>query len=160
MLLLKRRFEEMILSRNLFKWKHYEKEIILLCVRWYLKYQLSYRDLEGMMAERGIIIAHMTIMRWIQQYAPIIDEKIRKYLKKTNDLWRLDETYIKILHPLNTVGVGTSPKITKLFYCLHHRNIFCNLDRHLFTLYPLPYSDISLLLRLSTVWVPYSAFPF
>ena len=45
-------------------------------------------------------------------------------------------------------------------YCLHHRNIFCNLDRHLFTLYPLPYSDISLLLRLSTVWVPYSAFPF
>jgi IS6 family transposase len=86
----------MILSQNLFKWKHYEKEIILLCVRWYLKYPLSYRNLEEIMAERGIIMAHTTIMRWVQQYSPIIDAKIRTHLKKTNDSWRLDETYIKI----------------------------------------------------------------
>ncbi len=84
------------MSQNLFKWKHFEKEIILLCVRWYLKYPLSYRNLVDMMTERGLIITHTTIMRWVHQYSPIIDERIRKYLKQTNDSWRMDETYIKI----------------------------------------------------------------
>lgn len=84
------------MNRKLFKWKHFEMEIILLCVRWYLKYPLSYRDLVDMMAERGIILAHTTIMRWVHQYSPILEQRIRKHLKKTNDSWRLDETYIKI----------------------------------------------------------------
>ena len=84
------------MDTNLFKWKHFEKDIILLCVRWYLKYSLSYRDLVEIMAERGIEIAHTTIMRWVQQYSPIIDERIRKHIKLTNDSWRMDETYIKI----------------------------------------------------------------
>jgi transposase, IS6 family len=84
------------MSQNLFKWKHYEKEIILLCVRWYLKYPLSYRNLVDIMIERGIIVTHTTIMRWVHQYAPIIEERIRKSIKLTNDSWRMDETYIKI----------------------------------------------------------------
>ena len=84
------------MSQDLFKWKQFEKEIILLCVRWYLKYPLSYRNLVDMMAERGLTITHTTIMRWVHQYSPIIDKRIRKFLKTTNDSWRMDETYLKI----------------------------------------------------------------
>ena len=84
------------MEKNLFKWKHFESEIILLCVRWYLKYPLSYRMLEEIMAERGLDVKHTTIMRWVHQYSPLIDERVRKHLKKTNDSWRMDETYIKI----------------------------------------------------------------
>ncbi|MES5896609.1 IS6 family transposase [Bacillus cereus group sp. RP43] len=79
-----------------FKWKHYQPEIILLTVRWYLRYNLSFRDLVEMMEERGLSIAHTTIMRWVHQYGPELNERIRKHLKQTNDSWRVDETYIKI----------------------------------------------------------------
>jgi len=61
------------MEENLFKWKHFESHIIILCVRWYLKYPLSYRNIEDMMLERGIPIAHTTIMRWVFQYAPILN---------------------------------------------------------------------------------------
>ena len=84
------------MTDNLFKFKQYETEIILLCVRWYLKYPLSYRMLVEMMSERGLNISHTTIMRWVLQYSPLIEEKIRKHIKSTNDSWRMDETYIKI----------------------------------------------------------------
>ncbi|MBP2628420.1 MAG: transposase, partial [Firmicutes bacterium] len=84
------------MSQHLFKYKHFESEIILLCVRWYLKYPLSYRMLVEMMQERGLKLTHTTIMRWVHQYSPIIDEKVRKHLKPTNDSWRMDETYLKI----------------------------------------------------------------
>jgi transposase-like protein len=79
-----------------FKWKHYEGVIILLCIRWYLKYPLSYRNLKEMMEERGLKLSHTTIMRWVHQYSSEIEKKIRKYLKMTNDSWRVDETYIKV----------------------------------------------------------------
>ena len=81
---------------NSFKWKHYAGEIILLNVRWYLKYALSYRNLQEMMAERGVEVDHTTIMRWVHQYSPEIEKKIRKHLRPTNDSWRVDETYIKV----------------------------------------------------------------
>jgi transposase, IS6 family len=84
------------LTSNVFMWKYFKSQIILLCVRWYLKYPLSYRNVEEMMEERGLSITHTTIMRWVNQYSPIIDKKIRKYLHPTNDSWRVDETYIKI----------------------------------------------------------------
>ena len=81
---------------NSFKWKHFVGEIILLNVRWYLKYPLSYRNLEEMMAERGVKVDHTTIMRWVHQYSPEIEKKVRRYLRPTNDSWRMDETYIKV----------------------------------------------------------------
>ena len=84
------------MPENSFKWKHYAGEIILLNVRWYLKYPLSYRNLKEMMAERGIEVDHTTIMRWVHQYSPEIEKKVRKYLKPTNDSWKMDETYIKV----------------------------------------------------------------
>ncbi|MFD0769179.1 IS6 family transposase, partial [Bacillus sp. CGMCC 1.60114] len=79
-----------------FKWKHYEPEIILHVVRWYLRYSLSLRDLVEMMEERGICVAHTTIMRWVHKYGPELDKRIRPYLRRTNDSWRVDETYIKV----------------------------------------------------------------
>ncbi len=83
-------------QQNPFKWRHFESEIILLCVRWYLRYSLSYRDLEEMMRERGLQVDHTTIYRWVQRYAPELDKRCRPHLKACNDSWRVDETYIKI----------------------------------------------------------------
>jgi transposase, IS6 family len=82
--------------QNLFKWKHYEAEIILLTVRWYLRYSLSFRNVVEMMEERGLYLAHTTIMRWVHQYGPELEKRIRRHLKQTNDSWKVDETYIKI----------------------------------------------------------------
>src|SRR6266516_5255253 len=79
-----------------FKWRHFEAEIILLCVRWYLRYALSYRDLEEMMRERDLSVDHTTIFRWGQRYAPEREKRSRPPLKATNDSWRVDETSIKI----------------------------------------------------------------
>ena len=83
-------------NQQLFKWKHYQPEMILLTVRWYLRYNLSFRDLVEMMEERGLSIAHTTIMRWVHQYGPELDERVRRHLKTTNDSWRVDETYVKV----------------------------------------------------------------
>ncbi|AXY11216.1 IS6 family transposase (plasmid) [Bacillus thuringiensis LM1212] len=83
-------------KENMFKWKHYQPDIILLTIRWYLRYNLSFRDLVEMMEERGLSLAHTTIMRWVHQYGPELKKRIRKHLKPTNDSWRVDETYLKI----------------------------------------------------------------
>lgn len=80
----------------LLKWKLYESDIIILCVRWYLKYSLSFRDLAEILQERGLMIHHSTIYRWVLQYSPVLSKNIRKRLNPSNDSWRLDETYLKI----------------------------------------------------------------
>ena len=85
-----------MISDSPFKWRHFEGQIILLCVRWYLRYCLSYRDLEEMMAERGLNLDHTTIYRWVQRYAPELEKRCKPHLKQTNDSWRVDETYIKV----------------------------------------------------------------
>jgi IS6 family transposase len=82
--------------RHPFKWRHFEGQIILLCVRWYLRYCLSYRDLEEMMAELGPKVDHTTIYRWVQQYAPELEKRCKPHLKQTTDSWRVYETYIKV----------------------------------------------------------------
>ena len=79
-----------------FKWRHYEPQIILLCVRWYCRYQLSYRDLEAMMSERGLNVHFTTIFRWLQRYAPEINKRIRPHLKLAGASYRVDETYVKV----------------------------------------------------------------
>ena len=81
---------------NPFKWRHDEPEIILLCVRWYLTYPLSYRQVAARVNERGLDVHHSTIYRWVQQYAPELDKRCRPHLQSTNDSWRVDETYIKL----------------------------------------------------------------
>ena len=79
-----------------FKGRHYQAEIILLCVRWYLRYSLSYRDLEEMMTERGLTVDHSTIARWVLAYAGELEKRVKPQLKPTNDSWKVDETYIKV----------------------------------------------------------------
>ena len=79
-----------------FKWRHYPPELILLCVRWYCRYQLSYRDVEEMMRERGLDTDHSTVYRWVQRYAPEINKRIRQHLKMSGTSYRVDETYIKV----------------------------------------------------------------
>jgi hypothetical protein len=80
-------------EQNPFKWRHFEAEVILLCIRWYLRYALSYRDLEEMMLERGLHVDHTTIYRWVQRYAPELEKRCRPHLKVCNDSWKVDETY-------------------------------------------------------------------
>ncbi len=83
-------------SQSLFKWRHFLPEIILLNVRWYCRYSLSYRNLEEMMAERGVEVDHSTINRWVLKFAPELDKRLRPHLSLTNDSGRVDETYIEI----------------------------------------------------------------
>jgi transposase-like protein len=80
----------------LFKWRHFAGEIIVCGVRWYLRYALSYRDVEELMQERGVAVDHTTVFRWVQRYAPELDKRCRPHLTETNDSYRVDETYIKI----------------------------------------------------------------
>jgi transposase-like protein len=79
-----------------FKWRHYPPELILLCVRWDCRYQLSYRDVEEMMRERGLDVDHSTVFRWVQRCAPEINKRIRPHLKMSGTPYRVDETYIKV----------------------------------------------------------------
>jgi IS6 family transposase len=79
-----------------FKWRHFQAEMILLGVRWYLRYSLSYRDLEEMLAERGLAVDHTKISRWVQCYAPDLARRCQPHLKTTTDSWRVDETDVKV----------------------------------------------------------------
>src|SRR5262249_33590122 len=67
-----------------------------LCVRWYLSFKLSSRDLVQMMAERGVVVAHTTILRWVQRYVPEFEKRWNHYAPRANGSWRCDETYIKV----------------------------------------------------------------
>jgi hypothetical protein len=81
---------------DLFKGRHFDREIIILCVRWYLRFKLSFRDLVEMMAERGLSLAHTAIMRWIQCYAPEFEKRWNRFARQAGGSRRVDETYVKI----------------------------------------------------------------
>src|ERR1700720_1918245 len=81
---------------GLFKWRQFEPEVILLAVSWYLRFSLSYRDVEELLGERGLSVDHVTVWRWVQRYAPEIQRRLRTRLRPTNDSWRVDETYIRV----------------------------------------------------------------
>ena len=81
---------------ELFSGRHFDGEIVVLCVRWYLSFKLSYRDLVSMMSERGIRLAHTTILRWVQHYTPEFEKRWRRYARPVGGSWRMDETYVKV----------------------------------------------------------------
>ena len=81
---------------SVFKRRRFPAEIILICVRWYCKYGISYRDLAEMMQERGVAVDHMTIFRWVQRYAPEIEKRVRWYQGYRSASWRVDETYVRV----------------------------------------------------------------
>lgn len=80
----------------MFKRRHFDKSIILLCVRWYLAYNLSLRDLKEMMAERGIVIDHSTVHRWVLHFSPKLLERFNRRKRQVTRKWNLDETYVKV----------------------------------------------------------------
>jgi transposase-like protein len=79
-----------------FKGRQFTAEVILWAVRWYLMFPISYRDLELMLADRGVAVGHTTIFRWIQAYAAELEKRIRPQLRPSNGSWRVDETYVKV----------------------------------------------------------------
>src|SRR5580698_9974829 len=80
----------------IYRRRRFQPAIIELCVRWYLTYRLSYRDLVEMMAERGIVVSHTTILRWVQRYVPEFEKRWSRYARPVDNSWRVDETYIKV----------------------------------------------------------------
>ncbi len=80
----------------MFKGRHFDRTVILLCVRWYLAYNLSLRNLEEMMAERGIKVDHATIHRWIIRYSPELLNRFNSRKRAVAAKWHVDETYIKV----------------------------------------------------------------
>jgi transposase-like protein len=81
---------------ELVKGRHFDRDVVVLCVRWYLRFKLSYRDLVEMMAERGLSMAHTTIMRWVHCYAPEFERRWNRFARPVGASWRVDETYVKI----------------------------------------------------------------
>ena len=79
-----------------FKGSHFERDVILWVVRWYVAYPISYRQLEEMMEERGVEVDHSTLNRWVIKYAPELDRQFRSRKRPVGSSWRLDETYVKI----------------------------------------------------------------
>src|SRR5262245_12127416 len=79
---------------ELFKGHHFDQEIVVFCVRWYLSFKLSYRNLVAMMGERGIGLALTTILRWVQHYTPEFEKRWNRYARCVGGSWRCDETYI------------------------------------------------------------------
>ena len=80
----------------IFKWRQTELELILCAVRWYLRYSLSFRDVEELFSERGLEADHTTIWRWVQRYGPELEARLRRHLKPTHKSWRVDETYVSV----------------------------------------------------------------
>ena len=80
-----------------FKGRHFEGEIVLWAVRWYCRYGVSCRDLEQMMGERGVVVDHSTVCRWVQRYAPEVEKRLRwQWRQPRSTRWRVDETYVKL----------------------------------------------------------------
>ena len=80
----------------LFRKRQFAAEIIVTCVRWYLRYCLSLRDVEELMAERGLGVDHTTIWRWTQKYGPEVQRRLRGQIKPKGSTWHMDETFVKI----------------------------------------------------------------
>ncbi|TFG60703.1 MAG: IS6 family transposase [Nitrospirales bacterium] len=79
-----------------FKGRHFQRDMILQSVRWYLAYALSHRDIEEMMAERGFSVDHSTIHRWVLHYSLQLEAAFRQKKNRVGKRWRMDETYIKV----------------------------------------------------------------
>ena len=113
-----------LLSPSLFRGRHFDHVIIILCVRWYITYKLSYRDLVEMMTERGIILSHTTILRWVQCYVPEFEKCWQRYARPVGTSWRVDETYIRVKGRWTYLYRAVDKQgLTVDFLLSEHRNI-------------------------------------
>jgi transposase-like protein len=85
-----------IVRDPIYRRRRFDADIIELCVRWYITYRLSYRDLVAMMAERGVSVSHTTIYRWVIRYVPEFEKRWNRFARPVNNSWRVDETYIRV----------------------------------------------------------------
>ena len=85
-----------LLSRSAFAGCRFPVEVITVAVRWYLRYGLSYRDVEELLAERGVEVDHVTVYRWVQRFTPLLADAARFARHAPGDRWFVDETYVKV----------------------------------------------------------------
>ena len=83
-------------ARSAFAGFCFPPDVIVLAVRWYLRFGLSYRDVEELLAERGIEVDHVTVYRWVQRFTPLLAEAARPCRHRVGDRWQVDETYVKV----------------------------------------------------------------
>jgi len=79
-----------------FKGSHFEREVILRGIRWYVAYPISYRQLEEILEERGVVVDHSSLNRWVMKYVPLLDQQFRVRKRPDGSSRRLDETYVKV----------------------------------------------------------------
>jgi transposase-like protein len=79
-----------------FKGSHFERDVILWAVRWYVAYPISYRQLEEMMEEHGVAVDHATLNRWVLKYVPLLEQEFRAHKRPVGASWRMDETYVRV----------------------------------------------------------------
>jgi transposase-like protein len=91
-----RRPRPMPVPRSAFASFRFPPDVIVLAVRWYLRFGLSYRDVEELLVERGIEVDHVTVYRWVQRFTPLLAEAARPCRHRVGDRWQVDETYVKV----------------------------------------------------------------
>jgi putative transposase len=106
----------------MFKGRHVDRSVILLCVRWYLAYSLSLRDLEEMMAERGIFVDHATIHRWTIHYTPLLLKEFNMRKRPVTGKWHIDETYLKVRGQYRYLDIDSSGDTVE-FWFSERRNL-------------------------------------
>lgn len=79
-----------------FRGFRFPAEVILWAVRWYLRFPVSYRDLELMLADRGVEVDHVSLHRWVQRFAPELERRVRRHLRPCRGPWHVDETYVRV----------------------------------------------------------------
>src|SRR5512132_2453173 len=82
--------------RSAFAGFRFPPDVIVVAVRWYLRFGLSYRDVEELLAERGVDVDHVTVYRWVQRFMPLLAEAARPCRHRVGDRWQVDETYVKV----------------------------------------------------------------
>src|SRR4249919_833310 len=92
----RRRTRPAPLPRSAFAGFRFPSDVIVLAVRWYLRFGLSYRDVEELLAERGVEVDHVTIYRWVQRFTPLLADAARPCRHAVGDRWQVDETYVKV----------------------------------------------------------------
>ena len=90
------RYSSLSVDRSAFAGFRFPPDVITVAVRWYLRYGLSYRDVEELLAERGIVVDHVTVYRWVQRFTPLLIDAARPCRHSPDDRWFVDETYVKI----------------------------------------------------------------
>ncbi len=113
-----------------FRGFRFPAEVILWAVRWYLQFPISYRDLERMLADRGVAVDHTTMYRWVQHFAPELEKRMRRHLRPCRGPWYVDETYIRISGQWGSVALAVKGALLDGLVPLRPRpKIWCTKDR-------------------------------